>query len=233
MSYSLPGKELLQRQAEWLAEARARLLRLAGIGRRRRILDLGAGYGEISSELQRRSNGRVFSLDRSRDALRSAVTHIPAICADVARLPFPDAAFDLVFSQNVLLWMHSTMDVANQVFRVLHPGGVWVLFEPDYGGMIEYPLESGTRDLWIAALQRLGADPFAGRKLPGLLTKAGFQLRVELLPRLHPPDPARFDFLLELPLTSGERQRIEEIRSKTSSRDIAHLPYFLILAERF
>ncbi len=231
MSYSLPANDLLQRQAEWLSEARGRLLRLAEIGRRKSILDLGAGYGIISSELKRRSDASVFALDLSLEALR--VAPVPAVCADAARLPFPNSTFDLVFSQNLMLWVHSITDVATMTFRALKPGGIWVLLEPDFGGMIEYPPEIETRDLWIAALQRAKGDPFAGRKLSGALTDAGFQTRVELLPRLYEPDPRRFDFLQELPLTVTEISQLEEIRSKSSSHDLAHLPYFLILAERF
>ncbi len=47
--------------------------------------------------------------------------------------------------------------------------------EPDYGGMIEYPPEIAAKDIWINALTRAGADPFMGRKLPGMLRCAGLE----------------------------------------------------------
>ena len=59
MTPALPSKTLLEAQAEWLAPARARLLRRVGIARRRRILDLGAGYGAVTGELVRRGGGFV------------------------------------------------------------------------------------------------------------------------------------------------------------------------------
>ncbi len=56
-----------------------------------------------------------------------------------------------------------------EIYRVLQPKGMLVAIEPDYGGMIEYPPEIATGDLWIAALSRAGADPCIGRKLPSIL----------------------------------------------------------------
>ncbi len=153
--YSLPGLELCRLQADWLGEARARMLRKAEIARRKTALDLGCGYGIITEELRRRSAGVTVALDKSLDAITKVTK--PAVCADALRLPFPPQSFDLVFSQNVLLWIRNTMDVVMEVFRILIPGGSWVLFEPDYGGLMEDPPEIATRDLWLAALARAGA----------------------------------------------------------------------------
>src|SRR5215471_14554917 len=100
---SLPSADLLKMQADWLADARARLLRNAEIGKRNRVLDLGCGYGLVIPELKRRSNGNVIGLDRSLYALSSFIADVPVICADAAKLPFCTHTYDLVFSQNVLL----------------------------------------------------------------------------------------------------------------------------------
>ena len=230
---SLPGSELLQQQAEWLSYARARMLRLAEIARRRRALDLGAGYGWITRELRRRTSGSVVALDLSLHAIAGLS---PAVCASAGNLPFCNSSFDFVFSQNVLLWLNQPVKAIQEVVRVLEPGGVWVLFEPDYGGMIEHPPEISTKELWISALKRAEADPMVGRKLPFLLSKAGFRLRTELLPRLYPPSPERFAFLSELDLTYYEREQLEYAsrasRELSDTDQVSHLPYFLIIAER-
>jgi ubiquinone/menaquinone biosynthesis C-methylase UbiE len=210
-------------------------LRNAEIAKRKRILDLGSGCGIVLPELKRRSGGTVIALDRSMQALSAAVCHAPSVCGDAAALPFAGKSFDLVFSQNVLLWCSSVDRVIHEVSRTLMPGGVWVLFEPDYGGMMEYPTELETAALWKNALQRAGADPFIGRKLAPLLSAANFQLRVELLPQLALPHPARFEFLSELPLTTQEQERLQQIRRASeklvASQQVAHLPYFLVIAE--
>ena len=233
MSAELPSRELLQTQAEWLSGARSRILRLAEIARRKSVLDLGSGYGIVTSELRRRTSGVVIALDRSFQALESL--H-PCVCAKAPALPFRDQSFDLVFSQNVLLWIRECEPTIERVRQLLVPGGAWVLIEPDYGGILEYPVELETSTIWIVALKRAGADPHVGRKLPVLLRNAGFKVRTELLPRLEEPDPLRFEFLSELELTESERMQLQRIKKHSGQlsamNQISHLPYFLIIAER-
>jgi len=248
----IPGeaseRDLLRMQAAWLAPARARLLRRAGIAHRRRILDLGAGPGAVTEELVRRTEiprppgsrespqdeaALIVALDRSLEALQAdpeAFRGASRVCADAARLPFAAASFDLVFSQCALMWMELPA-VLREVRRVLQREGVLIAIEPDYGGMIEYPDSIATRDLWIAALVRAGADPFAGRKLPWLLQSLGFETRIELLPEVHPPSPERFQLLGTLPLTPEECHQIDQIqRARLGFPPVVHLPFFLVTA---
>lgn len=238
-SYSLPPAELLHRQAAWLAPIRARLLRRVGIAHRQRILDLGAGYGAVTGELVRRgaTGGLVIALDRERAALLNPQPFAGAsrVCADAGRLPFASQAFDLVFCQCALLWMPPRATIES-IWRTLAVGGVLIALEPDYGGLIESPPDAATRDLWIAALQRAGADPLIGRKLPGRLEACGFHVRVDLLPQLVLPDSARFDFLRGLPLTPQEQTHLAQAQAADAAASgwarVAHLPFFLITAAK-
>ncbi|MDW8324928.1 MAG: class I SAM-dependent methyltransferase [Anaerolineales bacterium] len=237
LRYPNPGADLLRIQAKWLAPARARLLRRAAIARRGRVLDLGAGSGAVTGELVRRAGGAVTALDLAFAVLRAdpaAFAGAGRVCADALRLPFPSLTFDLVFCQCALLWMQPAEVVLDEIARVLRAEGALVALEPDYGGLIEHPPEIAVRDIWIAALARAGADPFIGRKLPGQLEARGFRVRVDLLPELRPPDPARFDFLRGLPLTAGEQTRVEQAAhadAQNSGRArVAHLPFCLITA---
>ncbi len=247
-SPSLPSPDLLSRQAEWLAPARARLLRHLNIAHRKRILDLGAGYGSVTGELVRRhfgagsSDGRsgalVLALDRSFQSLceKEPFAGAARLNADGAWLPLRSATFDLVFCQSSLLWIRPLERCLDEIYRVLRPGGALLAIEPDYGGMIEHPAATATRRLWLAALSRAGAEPRIGRRLPGLLEERGFTIRVDLFDRLYPPDLARFDFLRDLPLTedeSAELARIEAVAGSAQGwQQIAHLPYFLITARK-
>ena len=193
-SPALPSAELLRRQAEWLAPARARLLRRLNIAHRRRILDLGAGYGAVTGELVRRSSGArsagdrdgalVLALDRSIYSLyeKNLFAGASRLNADAVRLPIRAASFDLVFCQCSLLWIHPLERCLDEIGRILRPGAALLALEPDYGGMIEHPAAMATRHLWISALSRAGAEPRAGRRLPGLLEDLGFtQLTAEML----------------------------------------------------
>jgi SAM-dependent methyltransferase len=230
-----PSAALLRQQAEWLAPARARLLRRAGIAHRRSVLDLGAGSGAVTPELARRSDGRVVALDQAWAPLRAAAA--PGICAQAGRLPFPAAAFDLVFCQCALLWMNPLPTVISEIWRVLQPGGLLLALEPDYGGLLEYPPTVALRDIWLAALARAGAEPLVGRALPTLLARQGFEVRADLLPELLPPSPARFDLLRGLPLTRREQRALRRAERAAATlndswQQIAHLPFVLLSASR-
>ena len=114
--------ELLQQQAEWLAEARARILRLAEIGRRRNVLDLGCGSGATLQELQQRCSGSVVAMDLQIDPLKKLQN---AVNADALHPPFKNASFDLIFSQNFFLWVPECDSAITQVHRLLQPGGAF------------------------------------------------------------------------------------------------------------
>src|SRR5262245_61258239 len=148
MNMSLPSPGLLTLQAAWLSSARSRMLRKAEVAKRRRLLDLGCGHGAVTPELARRGGGIVVGLAHHLPALREMKNAV-RVCADVYHLAFISASFDLIFSQNVLLWVNEPEQAIWEARRILTSHGVWILFEPDYGGLIEDPPELQTRDLWL------------------------------------------------------------------------------------
>lgn len=239
-SFSLPAAELLQEQARWLAPARSRIFRRIGIAHRQMVLDLGAGYGSVTAELSRRSSGRTYTLDISFNSLNEISRNFPGpiypVNGDGRTLPFPDNTFDLIFCQCTLMWISPLETAVGEIHRTLQPGGVLVALEPDYGGLIEYPPQLVTRELWLPALQAAGADPLTGRNLPGILSQYNLTMRINLLDQLQSPSGLRFDFLHGLPLSPGQQQRLAAIEEQAASiptdRQVAHLPFFLITAEK-
>jgi ubiquinone/menaquinone biosynthesis C-methylase UbiE len=234
---ALPEAEALTMQAQWLAPARAQLWRWVQIARRHSVLDLGTGYGAVVPELVRRSGGRVVALDRELRPLQYGESFVGAerIAADGACLPFADASFDLIFTQLTLLWVSTLDAVIAAMWRTLRSGGVVVSLEPDYGGMIEYPPEVQSRELWIRGLSRAGADPYVARKLPGKLASQGFEVHVSLFDTLVPPSVERFAFLEDLPLSPEEQPQLEIVKQRARMltgawAQVAHLPFFLIRA---
>lgn len=220
----LPARRLLDLQAAWLAPTRARALRQVDIGRRRRVLDLGCGFGVVTEELQRRCGGTAIAFDVDKAAVRQAAD--ARVAGRAEQLPFATGSLDLVFTQFSLLWMPP--DAIGEAARVLATDGVLVAIEPDYDGLIEWPEPAITRDLWLAALTRAGAEPRIGRQLPDRLNACGLQVTVELLNTLVEPSPARLDFLRDLPLTDLERARL----ATTTPATVAHLPVFIVTAWR-
>lgn len=98
----------------------------------RRILDLGTGTGRALAGLAARyPDAEIIGLDLTPAMLRVAAGRPETgagraplfVCADAARLPFPDQSIDLVFSSLVLHWSPALDAVFAEVRRVLrHPG---------------------------------------------------------------------------------------------------------------
>ena len=98
----------------------------------RRILDLGTGTGRALAGLAARyPDAEIIGLDLTPAMLRVAAGRPETgagraplfVCADAARLPFPDQSIDLVFSSLVLHWSPALDEVLAEVQRVLrHPG---------------------------------------------------------------------------------------------------------------
>lgn len=225
---SLPAPGLAGLLSSWLAGPRGRALRRAQIGLRRRVLEVGCGHGVVTEELRRRAAGTVVTLD---PAPASAV-----VAGRAEALPFPAASFDLVFFQNVLLWVSSVESALQEAARVLEPGGQVVALEPDYGGLLEYP-DLGLGEVWQAGLSRAGATPCVGRELPARCAAAGLEVWVELAHLPRAATAATVSLLEGLPLTAEEQARVEGARRRLENQRtpwevFLHVPYFILVAGR-
>ena len=224
--------------AQWLAGPRARLLRRAQIGRRRRVLEVGCGHGFVTEELIRRCPGPVVALDRDiRPATSRGVPGAQLVQADAVALPFADPSFDLVLFQNTLLWVDGSSQAIWEAARILWPDGALIAIEPDFGGMIEYPPAVALQDVWVRALSAWGADPLIGRKLPGLCERAGLEVWVALQQMPRDAGPAAMRLLDDVPLAAEDRARVEDTKRLVSRRTgtwdvFIHVPYFLIVATK-
>ena len=104
------------------------------------LLDLGAGTGRVTRELQRRyRRALVIALDIAPGMLREARRHqlfwrrFARLCGDALRLPLADASVDVVFSNLMLQWCEPLDQALAEVRRVLKPEGFFAFstFGPD------------------------------------------------------------------------------------------------------
>lgn len=234
----LPPREQSQLLVDWLEGPRGRLLRRASIGKRRRVLEVGCGHGVLTQELQRRADGPVVSVDRDIRPALAARSPDDLLCqADAAHLPFRELSFDLALCQNALLWVEDLEQAVSELRRVLKRSGVVVAIEPDYGGMMEYPEAIALQGLWTEGLSRAGADPFVGRRLPGLFERAGFSVWLELQGIPQPATPHAADLLRGLPLSTEEQARVSQVAEELQKQHgtwttFVHVPYFLLVCTR-
>jgi SAM-dependent methyltransferase len=202
-------------------------------------LEVGSGHGFVTAELARRAAGDVVAVDiapPSRTIERpTGQMPVARVTADARDLPFADGSFDLVFFQNTFMWVDPPDGAMHEAARVLRSGGAVVALEPDYGGMIEEP-DLGLRVVWLDALERAGADPMVGRKLPRMAEAAGLDPWVEFAHIPRPAEPEALDLLAELPLTEHQRERVEGAReilagSTSEWAVFLHVPWVMAIGQ--
>ena len=114
-------------------------LQIPGLGRKTRIIDLGAGYGGSARHLAGTYGCHVTCLnlsetqnDLNRD--KNAETDLDALI-DVVHgsfedIPAEDASVDLVWSQDAILHSGDRPRVLDEISRVLAPGGHVIFTDP-------------------------------------------------------------------------------------------------------
>jgi len=221
------------RQSRWFYGIRSRLLRKVGIGKKRRVLDLGCGTGACTPELRRRCGGTVLSVDMSSDVIRyvsASLGRTNTVVADGGDLPFEEGAFDLVFTQMFFLWVQNPARVLDEVHRILQAGCEFIVAaEPDYEGCLADPPEATPGPRLADALRKMGADPCVGRTLSAALSKAGFDLEMGVHPSLFQPEELRASWATEVAFIRSLGGQSPDVESPPS---FLFIPYFWFLARK-
>jgi len=144
------------------------------------VLDVGCGIGGPARYVATRFGCRVTGIDLTEEfctvagrlnAIVGLGDRITIEVGSATALPFTDAAFDAVFSQNVSMNIADKDRFYGEIFRVLKPGGVAALaeFARGAGDEPDYPVPWSS-DGSNSFLQ----TPDAARDA---LTRAGFEIR--------------------------------------------------------
>jgi SAM-dependent methyltransferase len=141
----------------WRAGQQRRLemiLRAAGERVRGQLLENGCGVGMYVEHLAP-FGGRICGLEYDFERCAEAGLRNPGILnAAGEHLPYPDATFDLILSHEVLEHVADDRLAAQEMVRVLKPGGRAVIFVPNRG----YPFE--THGVYWRGKYYFGNKPF-------------------------------------------------------------------------
>lgn len=184
-----PEQDRLARLNDLLNE---RHLRELGLRSGERVLDLGAGLGQLARAMARivGPTGSVIGIEQSSEQLAEA-TRRAAASGDAAegslelRLGSAEepplaqeewGSFDVAHARFILEHVRDPLCLVQQMVRAVRPGGRVVLADDDHEAMQLWPEPPGFYALWRAycrTYDRCGNDPIVGRRLVALLHEAG------------------------------------------------------------
>jgi ubiquinone/menaquinone biosynthesis C-methylase UbiE len=142
------GKDVNNLKAEDLApidefhvrgrKATIELARDAGLGLDMHVLDVGSGVGGPSRYIAQEFGCRVTGIDLTEEyclaaqmlALRIGLSNLVTYRqGDACALPFPDAAFDVVWTQHTAINIPDKTTLYREMFRVLKNGGTLAIYD--------------------------------------------------------------------------------------------------------
>ena len=110
----------------------ADLYRLANLPTQGRLLDAGGGTGRIAQFMADKAS-QVVVADLSFEMLVKSKEkgNLQPICSPAEYLPFSEQSFDRILMVDALHHVCDQEKTANELWRLLKPGGVIVIEEPD------------------------------------------------------------------------------------------------------
>ena len=150
------------------------------------VLDVGCGPGTDLAALAAATGvtGVIFGVDQDPRMVATARERLadhPNLSvhqADAHDLPFPTHSIDRARCDRVLMHVADPAAVLTELHRVLRPGGLLTLAEPDWDTLaIDHPDLAISRGFTRYIAERVNRNHAIGRQLPRLATHAGFTLR--------------------------------------------------------
>ncbi|WP_448624827.1 methyltransferase domain-containing protein [Geodermatophilus sp. URMC 64] len=152
-----------------------------------RVLDVGVGPGLLAAEAARAvgPGGRVCGIDVSASMLalaqrRASVTGGATLelrQGAATAIPYPDAAFDVAVSTQVLEYVADVPAALAELHRVVRPGGRVLLLDTDWDSVVWRSGDDARTRRVLAAWDQHLADPHLPRRLSGCLREAGFEVQ--------------------------------------------------------
>lgn len=169
-----------------------RCIQLLGLDGGERIIDMGSGLGQFTLAMARRigAKGICLGIERDNQQLETANRNLarqPEIGwvefrqGDAEKMPLRGEewnSFDVGHARFILEHLSRPEVALRELVKAVRPGGRVVLEDDDHSSLLLYPDPPGFSTLWTAYMRsydRLGNDPYIGRRLVSLMYDAGLR----------------------------------------------------------
>ncbi len=183
-----PEKELerLKKQGEMFKQLEVGILQKCGLQKDNKVLELGSGPGFISKILAEVAcDGELISIDNDPallEQLRRDLTNPPkggaqAFEASADDIPVETNWSDFTYARFLLQHVPKPQAIVDEAFRATKPGALFCAVDSDDGLIVHYPEHTNISSFLKTAEDKqaaYGGDRFVGRKLFGMMNKAGF-----------------------------------------------------------
>jgi len=171
----------LVRQAEYLRPHTKRTLERAGVGPGTRVLDLGAGMGDVSL-IAAELGADVVAVERDPETIARATQRVAGHRITYVHGELPDPAvtgpFDVVCGRLILMYLPDPASVLRALTeRVLAPTGAIAFVEYDLQAARSIPgpaLPKRALDSMCRIFEAIGCHTALGFRLPEVFASAGF-----------------------------------------------------------
>ncbi|WP_409343619.1 class I SAM-dependent methyltransferase [Paenibacillus sp. MBLB4367] len=177
----------LKEQASMGWEKEYRTLKWFGLEDGMKVLEVGSGPGFVTEKLLAAlPKSQITALDVDDVLLEKAkqmLSHIPEsrltfIKASVYNTELPDNHYDFVIARLIFLHLHDPLQAAEEISRVLKPGGKLIIIDIDDGVFGAIQPELVVLPSILKKLSQLqaskGGNRHIGRSLPRILSNSGF-----------------------------------------------------------
>jgi ubiquinone/menaquinone biosynthesis C-methylase UbiE len=161
-------------------QASARLIecfvRLSGLPKGARVVDLGCGSG-VFTHLLAQSGYDCVGLDISGKLLavgRGKYPHVPFVQGDIEKLPFEAESFDGAMLSGVVHHLPDASACASEVFRILRPSGRFIAFDPNRMNPFMWLYRDHASPFYSAVGVTPNERPVLAREVARTFDNAGF-----------------------------------------------------------